>query len=67
MEWLRLYFPQNEGFAEEGAENSTCGTHQACKETQSQVTGGRKRVVNGSSNLGLTAGYLTPGFIAGLG
>ncbi|GFW69284.1 hypothetical protein TNCV_486331 [Trichonephila clavipes] len=33
-------------------------------ETQSQVTGGRKRAVNWSSNLELTAGYLTPGFIA---
>ncbi|GFT89688.1 hypothetical protein TNCV_3137741 [Trichonephila clavipes] len=32
---------------------------------KSQVTGGRKRAVNWSSNLGLTAGYLTPGFIAG--
>ncbi|GFW17178.1 hypothetical protein TNCV_2763011 [Trichonephila clavipes] len=39
--------------------------HAECTETQSQVTGGRKRAVNWSSNLGMTAGYLTPGFIAG--
>ncbi|GFX02198.1 hypothetical protein TNCV_137741 [Trichonephila clavipes] len=32
--------------------------------TPSQGTGGRKRAVNWSSNLGLTAGYLTPGFKA---
>ncbi|GFY27297.1 hypothetical protein TNCV_2069171 [Trichonephila clavipes] len=37
------------------------------KKLKSQVTGGRKRAVNWSSNLGLTAGYLTPGFIAGSG
>ncbi|GFU22260.1 hypothetical protein TNCV_4856061 [Trichonephila clavipes] len=36
-------------------------------ETQSQVTGGRIRAVNWSSNLGLTASYLTSGFITGSG
>ncbi|GFT52510.1 1-phosphatidylinositol 4,5-bisphosphate phosphodiesterase delta-4 [Nephila pilipes] len=39
MEWLRLYFPQNEGFAEEGAENSTCGTHQASMPIQVIIKG----------------------------